>query len=178
MKKSVQGIKKFLLWRFLKDAATKPGTKIALQTEHETTSTRDANTTPTKDGGIKSLGAIEQEISATFYLAHTDEVDRLKDAQEQGEIIEVWDVIADNPDTEGKYKATYYQVYVAEIGETAPTDDGVEVSVTLAVEGYGKRGRTPLTEEQEQVLDYIFVEATAGTVQPTETVPEPVTPEG
>lgn len=168
MRKSVKGIKKFILWRLLKDAKTKPGTKIALQTEHEITSTRDTNTTPTKDGGVKSLGAIEQEISLTFYLAHSDELDRLKDAQEQGEIVEIWDVIAEEPDTEGKYKASYYQAYISEIGEAAPTDDGVEVSITLGVEGYGKRGRTALTDEQAEVLDYIFVEATAGTVQPTE----------
>lgn len=174
MLKSVQGIKKFILWRYLEDAINKPGTKIALQTEHEITSTRDLNSTSTKDGTRKSLGAIEQEIALTFYLAHSDELDRLKDAQEQGKVVEIWDVIAEEPDEQGEYKATYFQAYISEIGEAAPTDDGVEVSVTLGVEGYGKRGRTPLTAEQEEVMDYIFVKATAGTVQPSAPAEEPV----
>ncbi|HFI0463821.1 TPA: phage major tail protein, TP901-1 family [Streptococcus suis] len=162
---AVQGIKKFLLWRLLKDAATAAGAKIALQTEHETSSSKDSNATQTKDGVIRSNSSAEQEVTATVLLSTSDEVDRLKQAHEQDEIVELWDVIAEAPDTDGKYKATYYQSTISEISESAPTDDGVEVSLTFAVNGVGQRGRTSLTAAQEEVLQYLFVEATAGTTQ-------------
>lgn len=156
MPQSVQGINKFLLYRFLKEAKMKPATKIALQTEHETSSSRDVNSTQTKDGAIRTLGQIEQEVTATTYLSTTDEVDKLKEAHENGDIVELWDILAEAPDESQKYKATYYQAYISEVSESAPTDDGVEVSLTFAVIGKGKRGKTSLTEAQAEVLDYVF----------------------
>lgn len=161
----LQGVKRIILWRYLKDAETKPGSKIALQTEHEASSSRDINAVPTKDGTKRSLGQVEQEVEVTSYLADSDEVDRMKEAHEMGEKIEVWDVTNEHPDENGKYKATYYQGFIGEISEKAPNDDGIEVTTTISVDGIGKRGRTILSDDQAEILDYLFVEASAGTTQ-------------
>ncbi|CRH92947.1 phage major tail protein%2C TP901-1 family [Chlamydia trachomatis] len=165
MADAVQGVKKVLLWRSLKDAAKGAGAKIALQTEHETTSSRDVKSQQTKDGVIRTLGQVEQEIKAKTYLSTTDEVEKLEAAHEDGEIIEVWDVQIDKPTSDSKYKATYYQAYIGEISKSAPTDDGIEVSLTFNVIGVGKRGKTALSKNQQEVVDYLFVEATEGTTQ-------------
>ena len=165
MAKTVRGIKKFLLWRLLKDAETSAGAKIAFQTEHEVTSTKDSNATQTKDGVIRTSGQIEQEINVTVYLSTSDEVDKLKEAHEKDEKVEVWDVVAEEPDVSGNYKMTYYQAYISEISESAPTDEGVEVSLTFAIDGVGKRGKGKLSEAQEKAISYLFVTPETGTTQ-------------
>lgn len=155
--KTVAGEKQFLLYRILGDNTE--ATKIAQQTNHDVSSSRDANANATKDGTSRSLGAVEQEVEAEVYLTTADDVNKLKEAHEQGKVVELWDITALKKNEEGKYAATYYQGYITEISASAPTDDNVSVSISFAVEGIGKRGYTALSEAQEAVLDYAFVEA-------------------
>ena len=162
VKEMVNGVKRFLLYRVYGDDAD--GLKIALQEEHEVSSSRDTDTKSTKDGGYVILGDVEQEISATTYMAVGDEMlDKLKEAQEQGKLVELWDVDVneENKNDDGKYKATYYQTYLSEVTETAPSDDGLEVELTFnSTGGIGQRGYTALNAEQERIAQYLFTEAT------------------
>lgn len=160
---TIQGISQFLLYRILGD--NNEATKIAQQTSHSVSSSRDVNPTATKDGTKRTLGVIEQEIEATVLLSTATDVDKLKEAHEQGKKVELWDITSVVKNTAGKYAATYYQGLISEISSEAPTDDGIEVSITFAIEGVGKRGYTALSAAQEAVLDYAFIEA-------TETVPQ------
>lgn len=158
---TVQGVHLFLLYRILGDDVD--GIKIAQQTEHSTSSTRDANSTATKDGNKRTLGAVEQEIELTTLLSNADDVDRLYEAHEQGKKVELWEVDGSNKTESLEYKMTYYQGYITDIKKEAPTDDGVEVSFTFAIESYGKRGQAALSEEQQAVVDYAFVKPYKGT---------------
>lgn len=65
---AAKGSKQFLLFRLLKDQATKAGAKLAFQTEHDLTETKDSESTNTKDGILQTTGALETEISATSIL--------------------------------------------------------------------------------------------------------------
>lgn len=175
MSEQVQGIKRFLLYRIKGRAGD--AVKIALQTEHEATSDRESTATATKDGTKRSSGQIEQEVSATTLLSSDGQVNDLKEAQEQDEIVELWDVNHIRNEETEKYPATYYQTSVTSVGETAPSDAGVEVSLTFSVEEYGKRGETALNEAQEEVLQYAFTEAVEQpadqTEEPTDETEEP-----
>lgn len=154
---NIQGMHQFLLYRIYGEKSD--AVKIAQQTSHSVSSSRDVETTATKDGTKRMLGNIEQEIEADVLLSRTQDVDNLKEAQEQGKRVELWDINSMIKNEDGKFGATYYQGYVSEISAEAPTDEGVEVSITFAIEGYGKRGYTSLSEAQEKVLDYAFTEA-------------------
>ncbi|AXY24906.1 phage major tail protein, TP901-1 family [Suicoccus acidiformans] len=158
---TVQGMAKFLLMRILGEDGD--ATKIANQTTHSTSSSRDVNSQSTKDGTKRTLGAVEQEIEASVLLSTNDDVDKLKEAHEEGKIVELWDINSVVKNVEGKYKATYYQGYISDIEDEAPSDDGIEVSITFAIEGVGQRGYTALSVAQEAVIQYAFVEAVAGT---------------
>lgn len=158
---AVAGVKRILLYRVYGD--TSDATKIALQTEHDASSSLDITNEATKDGNVESEGQIEQEVSSTFILsAGDDALDILKDAQENGDIVELWDIDSNetNQNEDGKYKATYYRVKISEITETAGVDESVSVDVTYTVVGgIGQRGYTAVTDDQEEVIQYVFAEA-------------------
>lgn len=58
---AVQGKKIVYLYRILSKAATKAGTTLAFTTENERTKSKDGDSTVTKDGSIRTPGAVEQE---------------------------------------------------------------------------------------------------------------------
>lgn len=157
---ATQGVKRILLYRVLGEFDD--ATKIALQTSHELTSSLDIETEATKDFVVSTDGQIEQEISSSFILATGDDsLDTLKEAHEQKGIVELWDVdITEENKQDDKYKATYFQAKITDISESADVEGAVEVDIDFTVVGgIGQRGYTSVTDEQEEVIQYVFEEA-------------------
>ena len=71
---AVSGKKIVYLYRLLKDEATSDGTTLAFTTENGRTKSKDADSTATKDGSIRTPGTAEVEITATSILAKGDEM--------------------------------------------------------------------------------------------------------
>ncbi|MDN6670660.1 MAG: phage major tail protein, TP901-1 family [Staphylococcus equorum] len=158
---TIKGIDRILLFRRLKDKGTEAASKLAFQTEHEVSKTRDVDATPTKDGNVQSIGAIEQEISVTSILAKGDElVDTLEKAMDEGEIIEVWDIDRTGEGSGSKYPATYYQALITDFSQSPNAEDDVELEMDLAVNGVGQKGEATLTEDQMAVVQYVFADTT------------------
>ena len=84
----INGKRIVYLYRILKDAATDDATAIAFTTENERTKSRDADTTETKDGPIRTPGALETEITATaLFASENDEmIDKLEKAVDNIEL--------------------------------------------------------------------------------------------
>ncbi|MDD3186596.1 MAG: phage major tail protein, TP901-1 family, partial [Anaerostipes sp.] len=61
---AVQGKKLVYLYRIKSKEATTSGTTLAFTTENSRTKSKDADSTATKDGSIRTPGAAEVEISA------------------------------------------------------------------------------------------------------------------
>lgn len=157
MAETAQGKNRFILYNILGDS--NDAIKIAYQTNHETSSTVDVDKEPTKDGIVISTGQIEQTIDVSTYLSTgSDDIDKLKDAHEQDKVVELWDIDS-NKDKTGQYPATYYQAYLTEISESSESEGAIEVDLTFEVLGYGKRGMTAVSAEQEEVIQYAFKEA-------------------
>lgn len=159
---ATQGVQRILLFRILGDEEA--ATKIALQTSHELTSSLDVDTEATKDVTISTDGQIEQEISSSFILATGDDsLDTLKEAHEQKKLVELWDVdMNEENKQDDKYKATYFQAKITDVSESADVDGAVEVDLDfMVVGGIGQRGYTAVTQDQEEVIQYVFAEATA-----------------
>ena len=88
---AVSGKKIVYLYRIASKAATNNGVALAFTTENERTKSKDADSTETKDGPIRTPGASETEITATSILAKEDElVDDLEEAMDNDELIEIW----------------------------------------------------------------------------------------
>lgn len=152
---AVQGKKIAYLYRILKDAATANAEHVAFTTENSTTMSRDADTTATKDGAIRTPGEVEVEITTTAILSVGDTmIGKLKNALVSGEKVEVWEVNLDEKGTdEGKFKATYYQCYVTEFEKTSSAEDHVECSLTFGAEGSGVEGEATISTAQQEMIE-------------------------
>lgn len=158
-KEAVQGKKIVYLYRVEKNAATKNGTQIAFTTENERTKSKDADSTATKDGSIRTPGTAEVEITATSILAKGDEIiDELEEAMDSDDLIEIWEANLDEPADAGenKFKGTYFQGYLTEISRSSSAEDFVEVSLTFGINGDGAKGDVTVSAEQQEMAAYVF----------------------
>lgn len=158
-KEAVQGKKIVYLYRVEKNAATKDGTQIAFTTENERTKSKDADSTATKDGSIRTPGTAEVEITATSILAKGDEIiDELEEAMDSDDLIEIWEANLDEPADAGenKFKGTYFQGYLTEISRSSSAEDFVEVSLTFGINGDGAKGDVTVSAEQQEMAAYVF----------------------
>lgn len=158
-----QGKDIILLYRVLSKASKEAAWKLAFQTEHSNEKTRDYNTIATKDGTIGSLAAIEYSLSATSIAANGDpHLDEMDKAFDDGEIIEVWEIDKAEKGSDGKYKAKYLRAYLTSFSYEPNSEDALELSLEFGVFGKPQKGQATLTEEQANVVQYVFKDTVAG----------------
>lgn len=160
---AVHGKKIVYLYRVLNDAATTNGAALAFTTENERSKSKDSDSTATKDGPVLTPGEVEQEITATSLLAKGDTlVDRLEEALDNNEIVEIWEANLDEPVEGGqnKFKGRYFQGYLTEVSISASAEDYTEVSLTFGINGAGVKGDVTVSAEQQEVAAYVFKDTT------------------
>ena len=158
-----QGKDIILLYRVLSKASKEAAWKLAFQTEHSNEKTRYYNTTATKDGIIGSLAAIEYSLSATSIAANGDpHLGEMDDAMDNGDIIEVWEIDKAEKGSDGKYKAKYLRAYLTSFSYEPNSEDALELSLEFGVFGKPQKGQATLTEEQANVVQYVFKDTVAG----------------
>lgn len=158
---AVSGKKIVYLYRIKSKAATADGAALAFTTENSRTKSKDADSTETKDGPIRTPGASEVEITATSILAVGDKlVTDLEAAMDNDEIIEIWEANLAEPADGGsnKFKGSYYQGYLTEIEITSNAEDFVEVSLTFGINGNGVAGDVTVSAEQQEIANYVFTD--------------------
>lgn len=163
MASAVAGKKIVYLYRLLEEAATEDGTLIAFTTENGRTKSKDADSTATKDGSIRTPSAAEVEITATTILAKGTEgeiIDKLEDAMDSDKLLEIWEANLEEPveGQENKYKGMYFQGYLTELEKTSNAEDMTEISLTFGINGSGKRGNVTVTTDQQEQADYVFAD--------------------
>lgn len=160
---AVQGKKMVYLYRVLDEKATANAVAMAFVTENTRTKSKDADSTATKDGAIRTPGASEVEITATSILAKGDELyEKLEDAMDNDKLIEIWEANLDEPADGGmnKFAGRYYQGYLTEFEVSSSAEDFVEVSTTFAINGSGAKGDVTVSVEQQEVANYVFADTT------------------
>ena len=157
---AVQGKKIVYLYRILSKAATVDGATLAFTTENSRTTSKDSDSTVTKDGNIRTPGAIEVEISATSILAKGDTlVDELEAAMENDELIEIWEAnLAEPIGDSNKFKGRYFQGYLTECERASNAEDNVELSLTFGINGAGVAGEVTVSAEQQEIAAYVFAD--------------------
>lgn len=160
---AVQGKKIVYLFRVKEDAATTGGAVLAFTTENGRTKSKDADSTMTKDGAVRTPGASEQEITATTLLAKGDTmIGKLEDALDGDKLIEIWEANLEEPATGGnnKFAGRYFQGYLTELEKTSNAEDNVEISLTFGINGNGVKGDVTVSAEQQAIADYVFADTT------------------
>lgn len=156
---AVSGRKLVYLYRVLSAAATKNGAALAFTTENSRTKSKDADSTETKDGPIRTPGASEVEITATSILSKGDTlIDQLEAAMDNDELIEIWEANLEEPASTGtnKFKGHYYQGYLTELEFNSNAEDYIEVSLTFGINGTGADGDVTVSETQQEIANYVF----------------------
>lgn len=162
---AVQGKKIVYLYRILDEEATENGDTLAFTTENGRTKSKDADSTATKDGSIRTPGVAEVEITATSILSRGDTmIAKLEDALDNDQLIEIWEANLAEPVTgtgnENKFKGRYFQGYLTELEITSNAEDFAEVSLTFGINGIGKSGNVTVSEAQQEQADYVFKDTT------------------
>lgn len=157
---TIAGKKIIYLYRLHDAAATEDGAKIAYVTENGRTKSKDADSTATKDGSMRTPGAMEQEITATTLLAKGDTmIEKLEGALDNDDLLDIWEVnLEEEGASTGKYKGRYFQGYLTEIERTSNAEDMVEISLTFGINGAGATGDVTVTAEQQEEADYSFTD--------------------
>ena len=158
---AVSGKKIVYLYRVL--GGTAAAAALAFTTENSRTKSRDADSTETKDGAIRTPGATEVEITATSILQKGDTlIDELEAAMDAGTLIEIWEANLEEAGTgENKFKGAYYQGYLTEFEKTSNAEDFVECSLTFGINGTGASGDVTVTAAQQEIAAYVFADTTA-----------------
>ncbi|MBN2935965.1 phage major tail protein, TP901-1 family [Mogibacterium sp.] len=165
MATAIAGKKIIYLYRLLEDASKEAAKQIAFVTENGRTKSKDADSTATKDGTIRTPATAEVEITCTSILAKGDTMlDKLESALDNDKLIEVWEANMDEPveSKTNQYKGTYFQGYLTEIERTANAEDMVEVSLTFGINGAGAKGNVTVTDTQADMASYVFKDTTVG----------------
>lgn len=160
---AVQGSDIVYLYRIKSESASENGVALAFTTENERSKTKDSDATVTKDGSIRTPGAVEQEITATSILAKGDTlVEKLEDALDNDELIEIWEANLSEPVGSGtdKFKGRYFQGYLTEVTVASNAEDHVEISLTFGINGEGAKGDVTVSKEQQEVAAYVFTDTT------------------
>lgn len=160
---AVQGKRLVYLFRILSEAATNSGVTLAFTTENSRTKSKDADSTATKDGSIRTPGTTEVEISAKCVLAKGDTMlDKLEDAMDDDELIEIWEANLEEAAESGdnKFAGRYYQGYLTEFEKTSSAEDFVECSLTFGINGSGAAGDVTVSIDQQEVAAYVFTDTT------------------
>lgn len=160
---AVSGKKIVYLFRLLSKAQSETGSILAFVTENGRTKSRDADTTATKDGSVRTPGAVETEITCSSLMAKGDKMlDKLESALDSNEIIEIWEANLEEAGTGNKFKGMYFQGYLTEFEKTSNADESVEVSLTFGINGTGVKGDVTVTTAQQEMASYVFKDSVAG----------------
>jgi TP901-1 family phage major tail protein len=156
---AVQGKKIVYLYRIKSKAATAAGTTLAFTTENSRTKSKDADTTATKDGSIRTPGASEVEITATSILAVGDTlIGELEEAMDNDELIEIWEANLAEAGDGNKFPGMYFQGYLTELEKASSAEEFVECSLTFAINGTGVKGDVTVSAEQQDRANYVFTD--------------------
>lgn len=158
---AVSGKKVIYLYRIHEEAATENAVMLAFTTENTRTKSKDADSTITKDGSIRTPGAAEVEIEATSILAKGDTmIEKLEDAMDNDQLVEIWEANLEEPAAEGenKFKGMYFQGYLTEFEKVSSAEEFVECTLTFGINGSGVRGDVTVSAEQQEMANYVFAD--------------------
>lgn len=157
----IEGKRIVYLYRLMKEATQADALAIAFTTENSTSKSRDSDTVSTKSGTIRVPQDMEVEISTTALFASENDaiIRKIESAIDNGDLMEIWEVNLDKKGTgedAEKFAAKYYQGYVTSFELSSNSEDHAEASLDFAINGKGADGYATVTEEQQELADYIF----------------------
>lgn len=149
MAEVIEGKKVILLFRLVKERATKPATQLAYEISNTLNRERNTDEQETKTGMIKSVGASNESIEFEFLQSSAVVNDMLNYAYENNEEVEFWRVNLNDKDASGKFDAYTGTGLLASYPLAAEVASNATISTTLNIQGVVGRIRATITSDQE-----------------------------
>lgn len=157
----IQGKDLIVFFRRVIDQTKQDAGKVRFQTEHTINSEKEVESTSTKDGVVNSIsdGETSADFTSLAYRENIDTVNMWKEMRKwylAKDKVEVWQVDLGSARVEGGktvYDVDYYQGYFKNFEISAPSDDKVELSYEMAIDGNGVQAVDSLTETQKAAVE-------------------------
>lgn len=156
MAEVIEGKKVILLFRLVKERATKTATQLAYEISNTLNRERNTEEQETKTGMIKSVGASNESIEFEFLQSSAVVNDMLNYAYENNEEVEFWRVNLDDKDASGKFDAYTGTGLLASYPLAAEVASNATISTTLNIQGVVGRIRATITNDQEATAQKYF----------------------
>lgn len=165
MAETVKGNKIVYLYRIFENRTSEAGDLFAFVTDNNRSVSKDADTTATKDGMIRTPGQAEVEITSTSLLKKGDtRIDAFEEAMLSDKLIECWEANLEEAGTgNNKFKGRYYQGYITSFEKSSTADDHVEIDIEFGANGVGAAGEVTVTAAQQEQAAYVFADSTLAT---------------
>lgn len=162
---AVKGSRLVYLYRIYENRASEAGELISFVTENSRSVSKDADTTATKDGAIRTPGSSEVTINSTSVLPKGDtKIKAFENAMHNGQLIECWEANLDEAGTgSNKFKGRYFQGYFTSFEATSNADGNVEIDLEYGANGVGVEGDVTVTADQQDQAAYVFADTTRTT---------------
>ena len=142
--------------RLFSERKTAAASLIPYQTGMSFGVSRNSDSTSTKDGPLSTQGALETDFSVDFVNNTSEIADKALDAAVSGERIEAWKVNRGRRNATGQAEIWYVQGTISEDSGDNDSDSDATRSLTIAVDGEPKHGWAKLSDEQEELIDYVL----------------------
>ena len=158
----IQGKDLIVFFRRVIDQKKQDAGKVRFQTEHTINSEKEVESTNTKDGVVNSISDGETSGDFTSLAYRETDPDTIVMWKEMRkwfnakDKVEVWQVdLGSGRAKDGKtvYDVDYYQGYFKNFEISAPSDDKVELSYEMAIDGNGVQAVDSLTETQKAAVE-------------------------
>lgn len=142
--------------RLFSERKTAAASLIPYQTGMSFGVSRDSDSTSTKDGKLSTQGDLETDFSVDFVNNTSEIADKALNAAISGERIEAWKVNRGRRNATGQAEIWYVQGTISEDSGDNDSDSDATRSLTIAVDGEPKHGWAKLSDEQEELIDYVL----------------------
>lgn len=163
MAELIQGRDLIVFFRRVADQTKQDAGKIRFQIEHTFNSEKEVEGTNTKDGVVNSItdGEVSGEFTSLAYREDGDVIEMWREMRKwynAKDKVECWQVDVGSKHTDKKtqkevYDVDYYQGYLKNFEISAPSDDKVELSYEMAIDGNGISTTDSLTEAQLSAVE-------------------------
>lgn len=164
MAEVIEGKKVILLFRLVKERATKTATQLAYEISNTLNRERNTEEQETKTGMIKSVGASNESIEFEFLQSSAEINEMLNYAYENNEEVEFWRVNLDKKGKTGKYDAYTGTGLLASYPLSAEVASNATISTTLNIQGVVGRIEATITSDQQETAQKYY-DTVAGIVE-------------
>ena len=153
---AIQGKNLVLFARKLSESKTKRGMPVPYQTSLDFEPQRDKKTDATKDGYVGKSSPLQTDLKLEFVNNWSEIADKLQMSLFNGDKMEFWIVNYQRRNADGKAFAYYMRGTVSEDDIDGDPDDVSNRKTTISVDGTPVMGWTTLSQEDEEMIAYVF----------------------